>query len=134
VLFDYTLAGNTEQVASLAKELLADARTQLRKESPQFADQMAPIALSLLQAKVFAQAEPLLRECLAIREKMQPDDWKRSIGRVIKRTVFGTARKAVFARCENSWCGSHGRGAGLDLWQMSAWNRCPLLALPGLNA
>jgi hypothetical protein len=29
----------------------------------------------LLQAKAFAEAEPLLRECLAILEKTQPDAW-----------------------------------------------------------
>ena len=29
----------------------------------------------LLSAKAFDQAEPLLRECLAIREKTQPDVW-----------------------------------------------------------
>ena len=32
-------------------------------------------ALSLLQAKEFTEAEPLLRDCLAIREKAQPDEW-----------------------------------------------------------
>jgi eukaryotic-like serine/threonine-protein kinase len=32
--------------------------------------------LRLLQLKVYADAEPLLRECLAIRQKMQPDDWR----------------------------------------------------------
>ena len=71
----YVQAGKTEQAAALAKELLADARRQLPKESPQLAGQLAPIALSLLQAKAFAEAEPLLRECLAIREKTQPDEW-----------------------------------------------------------
>ena len=34
------------------------------------------IASSLLEAKAFAEAEPLLRECLAIREKKEPDDWR----------------------------------------------------------
>jgi hypothetical protein len=29
----------------------------------------------LLQSKAFADAEPPLRECLAIREKAGPDDW-----------------------------------------------------------
>jgi eukaryotic-like serine/threonine-protein kinase len=29
----------------------------------------------LLQSKAFADAEPLLRECLAIREKAEPDAW-----------------------------------------------------------
>jgi hypothetical protein len=30
---------------------------------------------SMLQAKAFTDAEPLLRKCLAIREKTQPDLW-----------------------------------------------------------
>ena len=29
----------------------------------------------MLQAKAFTDAEPLLRKCLAIREKTQPDLW-----------------------------------------------------------
>ena len=32
--------------------------------------------MSLIEVKAFIQAEPLLRECLAIREKKEPDDWK----------------------------------------------------------
>ena len=45
-------------------------------ESPQLAGQLASIALSRLKAKAFAEAEPLVRECLAIRVKTQPDDWR----------------------------------------------------------
>ena len=30
----------------------------------------------LLQQKKWAEAEPLLRECLAIREKQEPEDWR----------------------------------------------------------
>ena len=75
LLDGYVQARKPEQAAALAKELLADARTQLPKESPQLAGQLARIALSLLQAKAFTEAELLLRECLAIREKTQPDEW-----------------------------------------------------------
>jgi hypothetical protein len=31
--------------------------------------------VALLQLKAYADAEPILRECLAIREKTQPDVW-----------------------------------------------------------
>ena len=34
---------------------------------------MATLGLSLLQANALAEAEPLFRQCLAIREKTQPD-------------------------------------------------------------
>ena len=36
---------------------------------------LAQIGLALLQTEELAEAEPLLRECLAIREKTQPDVW-----------------------------------------------------------
>ena len=36
---------------------------------------LGQLGLSLLQMKKWTEAEPLLRECLAIREKSQPDDW-----------------------------------------------------------
>ena len=75
MLDGYVQAGKTEQVAALTKELLADARMQLPRESPQLAAQLASIALALLQAKAFTEAESLLQECLAIREKTQPDEW-----------------------------------------------------------
>jgi tRNA A-37 threonylcarbamoyl transferase component Bud32 len=80
LLDGYAQAGMVKKAAELASGLLADVRTHFLKESPQLAAQLAPIALSLLQAKAFAEAEPLLRECLVIREKTQPDEW----------TTFGT--------------------------------------------
>jgi hypothetical protein len=39
------------------------------------AEWLAHFALRLLQIKAYADAEPLLRECLAIREKTQADLW-----------------------------------------------------------
>jgi hypothetical protein len=55
---------------------MADARRKsLPKESPQLAAVLAQYGLILLQAKAFAEAEPVLRECLAIREKAEPDAW-----------------------------------------------------------
>ena len=47
----------------------------LPKDSPELAGMLAQIGLSLLQQKKWTEAEPLLRECLAIREKTQPDVW-----------------------------------------------------------
>jgi hypothetical protein len=32
--------------------------------------------LSLLQLKLWIEAEPILRECLAIREKTDPENWR----------------------------------------------------------
>ena len=36
---------------------------------------MSQIGSSLLAAKAYVQAEPLLRESLAIRERVAPDEW-----------------------------------------------------------
>jgi len=76
LLDGYERAGKTEQAAALARKLLPEARTQLPGESPELAVQLAMVALPLLQAKAFAEAEPLLRECVAIRAKKEPEDWR----------------------------------------------------------
>jgi eukaryotic-like serine/threonine-protein kinase len=71
----YTKAGENTKLANLLKEQLAEARETLPKDSPQLAGQLATISLALLQTKAFGEAEPLLRECLAIREMTQPNVW-----------------------------------------------------------
>ena len=71
----YTKAGENAKLADLLQEQLAEARKTLPKDSPQLAGMLAQIGLSLLQQKKWTEAEPLLRECLAIREKTQPDVW-----------------------------------------------------------
>ena len=71
----YARASKTEQAAALANDILVDTRKQLPKHSPQLAGQLATIASSLLQANAYPEAEPMLRECLAIREKTETDAW-----------------------------------------------------------
>jgi eukaryotic-like serine/threonine-protein kinase len=61
-------------LASLMQQL-PEARTALPKDSPQLAGLLAQIGSGLLEQKKWTEAEPLLRECLAIREKTQPDVW-----------------------------------------------------------
>jgi tetratricopeptide (TPR) repeat protein len=71
----YGKAGKTAEAARLVPEMLADARKQLPKDNPQLPKMLAQFGLSLLQANAFTDAEALLRECLAICEKTQPDAW-----------------------------------------------------------
>ena len=71
----YTKAGENAKLLNLVLEMVTDARNTLPKDSPQLAQQLAALSLALLQSQAFAEAEPLLRECLAIREKTQPDFW-----------------------------------------------------------
>jgi hypothetical protein len=71
----YLKAGEYAKLADLLHEELAEARKTLPKDSPQLAGPLAQLGLSLLPQKKWTEAEPLLRECLAIREKTQPDVW-----------------------------------------------------------
>jgi len=71
----YAKAGEKAKFANLLPEQLAEARKAHPKDSLQLAGQLAEIGLVLLQQKKWTEAEPLLRECLAIRAKTQPDAW-----------------------------------------------------------
>ncbi len=75
-LFDgYIRAGKTQKAAALVPELSAIARKTLPGDSPQLAGQLATFGLLLLKVKSFTEALPLIRECLAIREKTEPTAW-----------------------------------------------------------
>ncbi len=54
---------------------LPEARKALPGDSPQLAGLLAQIGLGLMAQKKWTEAEPHLRECLAIREKTQPVEW-----------------------------------------------------------
>jgi tetratricopeptide (TPR) repeat protein len=71
----YAKAEKTDEAAKLVTELLAEVRKQLPKNSTQLAGDLAKFGMLLLQAHAFTDAEALLRECLTIREKTQPDAW-----------------------------------------------------------
>ena len=71
----YAMAGEYVKVTKLILEDLPRARKALPKDSPQLAGMLAQMSLRLSEQKKWAVAEPLLRECLAIRERTQPDVW-----------------------------------------------------------
>jgi hypothetical protein len=60
------------EVAELSVEL---ARQALPQDIPERAGILARTGAILLDRQQWAEAEPLLRECLALREKAQPDAW-----------------------------------------------------------
>ena len=78
LLDHYFGAGRVGEAAGLVPELVADARRALPAGSPSLAGVLAECGLVLLQAGAFADAEGILRECLAIRERALPDDWRTS--------------------------------------------------------
>ena len=76
LLIAYTRAGKSADAMALVKVQLASARESLPATSPQLAAVLAQSGSALLELKAWADAEPILRECLAIREKKEPDDWR----------------------------------------------------------
>jgi serine/threonine protein kinase len=76
LLDGYVQAGKSDKAAALVKDLLAPLRQSSSQESPELAGKLAEFSKTLLQIDAFADAEPLLRECLTIREKASADDWR----------------------------------------------------------
>ena len=74
----YAQTGENTKLAKLLKEWLIELRKTLPNGSPQLAQELASLSLTLLHAKAFSEAEPLLRECLAIRQRTQPGVWSTS--------------------------------------------------------
>ncbi len=74
----YRKAGENAKLADLLRERMTKARESLPKDSPELARVLVQFGLILLQQMQWTEAEPLLRECLAIREKTQPDLWSTS--------------------------------------------------------
>jgi eukaryotic-like serine/threonine-protein kinase len=71
----YAKMGKREKAQSLYRELARFWKEKAGADSPQYAQPLASLGLSLLEQKKPADAEPLLRASLAIREKTQPDAW-----------------------------------------------------------
>jgi serine/threonine protein kinase/tetratricopeptide (TPR) repeat protein len=63
------------KAASVMIELTSAQRKLLPKNSPDYARMLANVSLELLSCDQFATAEEMLRECLAIRLKREPDVW-----------------------------------------------------------
>jgi tRNA A-37 threonylcarbamoyl transferase component Bud32 len=84
----YAKAGRSAELAKQIPEQLAEARQALPKDSQQLAGALEQFSNFLLKLNAYADAEPLLRECAAIREKTQRDLWstadtKSKLGRAL---------------------------------------------------
>ena len=71
----YVRAGEGDKAVALLREQLGKARKVLPKDSPQLAGVLAQTGLVLLELKKWAEAEPIIHEALAIREKTHPGAW-----------------------------------------------------------
>jgi hypothetical protein len=72
----YNEAGQYVKAESLLRDGLEHARAKFGTEDSRTANALAALGGNLLQQEKFADAEPLLRLCLAIRAKKSPDDWR----------------------------------------------------------
>ena len=72
----YQAAGKLDLALPLFEETLKLRKPILGPDHPDTVGTMAQLGSLLIEKRLFTEAEPLLRECLAIREKTKPDDWK----------------------------------------------------------
>ncbi|MEM6472763.1 MAG: tetratricopeptide repeat protein [Planctomycetota bacterium] len=75
LLAAYNKAGKPAEAKKLIDELLVESRKQLHIESPEFARQLAEFGQTLMEMEGYVEAEPLLREEIAIREKIEEGLW-----------------------------------------------------------
>jgi tetratricopeptide (TPR) repeat protein len=66
----YLKAGRKTDAARVMQEQIEDARKSCPPDSPDLAYRLSLHGDQMLQMKQFAEAEPVLRECLALREKL----------------------------------------------------------------
>jgi tetratricopeptide (TPR) repeat protein len=69
--------GRLDQAERLLRDLLVRERRRAGPNSADTADVLARLGWTLLGQERHAEAEPVLRECLAIRAEKLPDDWRR---------------------------------------------------------
>ena len=78
---DAARPGEAARVAALVKQLLPEVRAEQPEKGVELAGVLAQAGRALMMVKAWEEAEPVLRECLAIREAEQPEAW----------TTFNTA-------------------------------------------
>jgi tetratricopeptide (TPR) repeat protein len=71
----YEAAGLREKQVELSREYLAVHRKIYPRGDVRIGGVLAKLGLVLLHQGRFTEAEPLLRECLEIRQGKMPDDW-----------------------------------------------------------
>ncbi len=71
----YEAAEEFARAEAWRRKWLAHVKERSGAESPAYAGELAALGLNLLQQKKWTDAEPVLRECLAVREKKEPEAW-----------------------------------------------------------
>jgi hypothetical protein len=71
----YERSGQLGRAEPLNREVVEQSRKELGPEDVRTVGAMAQLSLNLLKQQKWADAEPLLRDILAIREKKLPGQW-----------------------------------------------------------
>jgi serine/threonine protein kinase len=71
----YNASGQLAKAVTLFEESLQKYKAKFGSEDPRTLGTMATLSLDLLQQEKWADAEPVLRDCLAGRQKQIPDSW-----------------------------------------------------------
>ena len=69
--------GDSARAESLLRDVLVARRKKLGAQHPDVGQTLTALGQSLLEQRKWAEAEPLLREGLAIWDTRRPDDWNR---------------------------------------------------------
>jgi hypothetical protein len=77
--FAYGAVGRWAPAEVLRRENLAQRRKAVKPYSPLLAVDLAGFGTNLLKQSRWSEAEPVLRESLALLEQTHPDDWTRFI-------------------------------------------------------
>lgn len=72
----YAKARKLTEARKLTKELIENERKVKASNSRNLTVLLATLSISLLEANEFVEAETLLRECLSLRLRDQPEDWR----------------------------------------------------------
>jgi serine/threonine protein kinase len=73
----YEAGGDPTRAETLFRDVLAARKKKPYARHPEVAEALSALGRNLLNARQWAEAEPLLREALAIWDARRPDDWNR---------------------------------------------------------
>jgi hypothetical protein len=97
----YIQVGQFAKAEPISREDLEQTRTKFGPADSRTAGAMATLGLILMKQQKWAEAEPVLRDCLKIREAKEPDEWStfntRSVlgGCLLGQTRFSEAEPLI---------------------------------------
>ena len=92
--------GQPDQGEPLLRELADFWKQKAGADSPQYASKLTALGRNLLRQRRFTDAEPVLRDSLAIGEQKQPDNW--ATWMALARASSGAERRDACARAREA--------------------------------